>query len=187
MNSVLPFTSNSHRRRHFSSPSLFNAPNTPLPGLTFTASCSQLQLQKDQGRRRGSLCGRHGACWGSWWSPCPIREELRLPGHHSSSAPPGCWDLAVPSHPARPCEMPLTRSGAGGAGGARRARGLCPTQSCLCPLLFFPAPLSAQPHPSHRAETQLPSQGGGGAAAEMSISLGDGDGAIGALMASPGL
>lgn len=117
MNSVLPFTSNSHGRRHFSAPSLFNAPNTPLPGLALTASCSQLQLQKDQGRRRGRLCGRHGACWGSWWSPCPIREELRLPGHHSSSAPPGCWDLAVPSHPAGPCEMPLTRSRAGGAEG----------------------------------------------------------------------
>lgn len=51
------------------------------------------------------MCGRHGACWGCLWSPSAIREELRAPGHHSSSAPPGCWDLAVPSRPARPCEQ----------------------------------------------------------------------------------
>lgn len=157
-------------------------------------SCSQLQLQKDQGRRRGRLCGRHGACWGCLWSPCPIREELRPPGHHSSSALLGSCGLSGPGCPQPPCQA--VRDALDkvwgwwprrGAGGGWRARTFCPTQSCLCPLLFFPAPLSAQPHPSCRTETQLRCQGGGGAAAEMSISLGDGDGAIGALMASPGL
>lgn len=67
-------------------------------------SCSQLQLQKDQGRRRGRLCGRHGACWGCLWSPCPIREELRPPGHHSSSALLGSCGLSGPGCPQPPCQ-----------------------------------------------------------------------------------
>lgn len=63
---------------------------------------------------------------------------------------------------------------------------VCPTWSCLCPLLFLPALLSAQPHPSCRAETQLPSQGGGWCSQQRCpLAPGNRDGAIGALMASP--
>lgn len=65
-------------------------------------------------------------------------------------------------------------------------KGVCPTRSRLCLLLFLPAPLSAQPHPSCRAETQLPSQGGGWCSRQRCpLAPGNGDGAIGALMASP--
>lgn len=194
MNSVLPFTSNSHRRRHFSSPSLFNAPNTPLLGLTLTNILFTAAASKGPGEKEGEIVWEARSMLGLPVVTMSHQGGAETPWTPLQLCSPGSCGLSGPGCPQPPCQA--VRDALDkvwgwwprrGAGGGWRARTFCPTQSCLCPLLFFPAPLSAQPHPSCRTETQLRCQGGGGAAAEMSISLGDGDGAIRALMASPGL
>lgn len=111
MNSVLPFTSNSHMRRCFSAPSLFKVPNTTLLRLTlanilFTAAASKGPREKEGEAARcntkpWSVLGlptvtiRHQ---GGAETPLDTTPAL-LP--RDAYGQPCCWDLPVPSHPAR--------------------------------------------------------------------------------------
>lgn len=178
MNSAPSFASNRHMRRCFSAPSLFNVPNAPLLRLTlanilFTAAASKGPREEEgEAARRNTKPGALGLP-----SPSPSGGLRPL----DTTWVPTAAVLQGPTCPqchvgdARASARAWGRSGAGASHGRAVGRGWMELQG-LCALLFLPALLSAQLHPSCRPETQLPAHGqrreGDGAAVEMPISSG---------------
>lgn len=86
---------------------------TPGPhthNILFTAAAS-----KGPGEKEGEIVWEAQSVLGLLVVTMSHQGGAEMPWTPLQLCSPGCWDLAVPSCPARPCKMPWTRCGAGGA------------------------------------------------------------------------